>query len=79
MMQLNADLQTDRIMADQYKEMFLQFNKPWLRDNVQEILTPRILFAQRKKIIQQLEKVLGPKQIDVELSEEKKEETLSSV
>lgn len=39
-------------MADNFKEMFLQFNKPWLKENVQEILTPRTLFANRKKIIE---------------------------
>jgi len=32
-------------------------------------LTPRILFAQRKKILEQLSKVLGEVKPDVELSE----------
>jgi hypothetical protein len=55
-------------MADTFKNMFLEYNKPWLRENVQEILTPRILFARRKKIIEELGKVLGDVQPNVLLS-----------
>jgi hypothetical protein len=53
-------------MADNFKELFLMYNKPWLKENVQEILTPRILFAERKKIIGELAKVLGDKEADVD-------------
>jgi hypothetical protein len=76
-MQLKADLLTDRLVADTFREMFLQHNKPWLRSNVQEILTPRILFAQRKKIIEELGKVLGDIEPDVNFS--KTESSKSSV
>ena len=46
-MQLKADLRTDRMIADSFKELFLQFNKPWLIENVQEVLTPRTIFGKR--------------------------------
>ena len=48
------------MMADNFKELFLQYNKPWLRENLQEMLTPRTIFAKRSIIIEQLRKILGP-------------------
>lgn len=33
-MQLKADLRTDRMVAENFKTLFLQFNKPWLMENV---------------------------------------------
>ena len=50
-MQLKADLRTDRMVAENFKTLFLQFNKPWLIENVQEVLTPRTIFGKRKIII----------------------------
>jgi len=51
-MRLKADLRTDRMIADSFKELFLQFNKPWLIENVQEVLTPRTIFGKRQQIIE---------------------------
>jgi len=42
------------MMAENFKELFLQYNKPWLKENIQEVLTPRTIFAKRGEIINQL-------------------------
>ena len=54
-----VDLKTDRIVARTVRDKFIRYNKPWLRDNMHEIFTPRTLFLYRKEIINQFEKVVG--------------------
>ena len=47
---MKADLNTDRVMAENFKELFLTYNKPWLRENIQEVFTPRTLFEHKDTI-----------------------------
>jgi len=54
-----VDLKTDRIVARTVRDKFIRYNKPWLRENMHEIFTPRTLFLYRKEIINQFEKVVG--------------------
>ena len=68
-----VDLKTDRIVARTVREKFIKYNKPWLRDNMHEIFTPRTLFLYRKEIINQFEKVVGKKQpVNISLSSKEK-------
>jgi hypothetical protein len=32
--------------------MFIKHNKPWLKANIQEVLTPRTVFIHRDKIVE---------------------------
>jgi hypothetical protein len=48
-----VDLMTQRMIAKTFRETFMRLNKPWLRDNMHEIFTPRTLFLYRKEIIDQ--------------------------
>jgi len=57
-----VDLKTDRVVARTVRDKFIRYNKPWLRENMHEIFTPRTLFLYRKEIINQFEKVVGKKQ-----------------
>jgi len=61
------------MVAENFKTLFLQFNKPWLVENVQEVLTPRTIFGKRKIIINQLQKVLGNLDPNISISEKSKE------
>lgn len=33
-LQMKADLKTDRVMAEDFKKLFLTYNKPWLKENI---------------------------------------------
>ena len=67
------DLQTDRIVAKTVRDKFIRYNKPWLRENMHEIFTPRTLFLYRKEIINQFEKVVGKRQpANISLSSKEK-------
>lgn len=67
-----VDLKTDRIVARTVRDKFIRYNKPWLRDNMHEIFTPRTLFLYRKEIINQFERVVGKKQpVNISLSSKK--------
>ena len=59
-LQLKADLRTERVTAEWFKNLFLTYNKPWLRENIHEVFTPRTIFMQREKIIDEFGKLLGP-------------------
>ena len=65
-LQMKADLQTDRVVAESFKERFMLYNKPWLRQNIQEVFTPRTLFEFKDTIADEFRKILGP--IDPEIS-----------
>ena len=68
-----VDLKTDRIVARTVRDKFIRYNKPWLRENMHEIFTPRTLFLYRKEIINQFEKVVGKKQpVNISLSSKDK-------
>ena len=56
---MKADLETDRVVAENFKQLFLTYNKPWLRENLQEVLTPRTLFQHKDVIEDQMVKVFG--------------------
>ena len=53
------ELQTDRIVADTYRELFMKHNKPWMQEQIYEIFTPRTLFMYRDEILEQFQKVMG--------------------
>jgi hypothetical protein len=57
---MRADLNTDRVIAQNFKDLFLEHNKPWLKANVHELLTPRTIFVQRDVIVDQLGLILDP-------------------
>ena len=68
-----AELATDRIMADTFRDVFMNYNKPWLKVQLQELFTPRTLFLNRKAIIEELEWVLGEIKPDIVFSDEERE------
>ena len=70
-LQMKADLNTDRVMAENFKELFLTYNKPWLRENIQEVFTPRTLFEHKKTIAEEFQKILGP--LSPNISEDQKQ------
>ena len=53
-------------MAEKFKDLFLTYNKPWLKENIQEVFTPRTLFQHRETIAAEFRKILGP--LEPELS-----------
>ena len=53
--------------------MFLTYNKPWLRDNTQEVFTPRTIFMHRERIIDEFGKILGPLDPNITLTAKKSE------
>ena len=53
-------------MAESFRQLFLTYNRPWLRDNIHEIFSPRTLFEHKNTIIEQFGKILGP--LDPEVS-----------
>jgi hypothetical protein len=53
----------------------MKMNKPWLRDNMHEIFTPRTLFLYRKEIIDQFRAVVGHLDPNISLSSKKSSET----
>lgn len=63
---MKADLRTDRVIAEDFKELFLTYNKPWLRQNIHEVFTPRTLFEHKGTIVEEFQKILGP--LDPEIS-----------
>lgn len=69
---------TQRMIAKTFRETFMRVNKPWLRDNMHEIFTPRTLFLYRKEIIDQFQQVLGPISPNISLSSKKSKSTHSS-
>ena len=77
--QLNADLRTDRVMAESFKDLFLTYNKPWLKANIQEVFTPRTIFVKRKMLIEQFKQILGPCSPDISLKDEISQESTSTV
>jgi len=45
------ELQTDRVVAETFRDVFIRYNKPWLHEQIHEIFSPRTLFLYRKDII----------------------------
>ena len=72
-MQLKQDLKTERVTADWFKNLFLTYNKPWLRDNIHEVFTPRTIFMHRERIIDEFGKILGPLDPNITLTAKKSE------
>lgn len=60
---MKADLQTDRVIAQNFKDLFLEQNKPWLKANLHELLTPRTTFVHRDLIVKQLGQILDPEEL----------------
>ncbi len=52
------DLQTDRIVAETFRELFMKHNKPWMQEQLYEIFTPRTLFLYRDQILEQFQRVM---------------------
>jgi sensor domain CHASE-containing protein len=48
---LKFELASDRVAAQTFRDMFLQYNKPWLQGQLHEVFTPRTLFLYRREII----------------------------
>ena len=68
------DLQTDRLVAQTYRDLFLKYNKPWMQEQMYEIFTPKTLFSHRKDIITQFHKVMGDLAPDISVSEKGKKD-----
>ena len=68
--QLRNELATDRILAQTFRDVFLLYNKPWLKSQLHEVFTPRTLFLHRKDIIDQFLYVMGDLAPDISLSDQ---------
>jgi len=66
---LKHELASDRVAAQTFRDMFLQYNRPWLQGQLHEVFTPRTLFLHRKQIIEQFQAVMDELAPDVSLSE----------
>ena len=44
----------------------MTYNKPWLRQNMQEVFTPRTLFEHKKTIVEEFRKILGPLELSID-------------
>ncbi len=53
------DLMTDRMVAQTCRDLYMTDNKPWMKEQMYEIFTPRTLLLFRKEIVDQFQKVLG--------------------
>lgn len=71
-LQTKSDLKSDRVMAESFRQLFLTYNRPWLKENINEIFSPRTLFEHKNTIIDQFGMILGP--LDPELSSENEQE-----
>jgi hypothetical protein len=56
-------------MAEQFRELFITYNRPWMRENLHDVFTPRTLFKNREIIIDEFGKALGYLEPDVSLEE----------
>ena len=58
---IEENIKTERLILDITKKQFISQNKQWLRNDIQNIITPRTLIQNKKKIIE----VLGKKYSNV--------------
>ena len=53
---IEENIKTERLILDMTKKQFIAQNKKWLRDEIQNIITPRTLLKNKKLIIKELGK-----------------------
>ncbi len=64
---LEENLKTERMNLEITRNQFLNLNKKWLQANIGEILTPRTLVLNKKKIIDLMRKQYGEKSPNLSL------------
>lgn len=66
---MQQNLNTERFQSQLYKDLFLKYNKEWLKDHLQEVFTPRTLYLHRQKIIDNLAAILPEEKARIEREE----------